>query len=430
MKSAGIGSGHGPRIAYIGSTLPCRSETFVYREVLGLRELGLPVDVVSVHRPERDLGDVNLEALAREAVVLYGGGAIELIRDVAAEMIRHPWRAISTLALAIRDLASEKDVRAFGRAKILVQAFIALALARRLRPRCVTHLHAHMAHVATTIAMYTARQMGVRFSFTGHAADLFRDRALLSAKLRRAAFTACISEWHRSFYRRIVDMPQARLPLVRCGVDTEVFTPINSGTVVTRILAVGRLVPKKGFDVLFRALSALERKGHRFRCDLVGDGPEKSRLERLRQDLGLVESVRMRGALSNGEIRDKMQRAGLLVLPCRVARDGDRDGIPVVLMEAMASGMLAVTGDLPTIRELVLPGETGIVVKSGDVDALVAALEAVLKDPDGFSAMREAGRCRVEAEFTLALNLERMRSALAGETSRAPAPGIPAEATV
>ena len=140
----------------------------------------------------------------------------------------------------------------------------------------------------------------------------------------------------------------------------------------------------------------------------------------------------MLGALSNGEIRDRMQRGGLLVLPCIVARDGDRDGIPVVLMEAMACGMLVVTGDLPTIRELVLPGKTGILVKSGDVDALVEALEAILEDPDGFTAMREAGRGRVETEFALALNLERLREVITGESSRsrAPAPGILAETTV
>jgi len=425
MTSARTGCVPAPRVAYIAGSLPCRSETFVYRELLELRRVGLTVEAVSVRTPARDLGVPGIDRLAEESIVLYGDPAA-LVRDAAGEVIHHPIRSLSTLCRALRDAVLERDIRLGSRPKTLIQAITALALARRLRARGVTHLHAHMAHVPTTIAMYAAMQMGVLFSFTGHAADLFRDRAMLGLKLARAAFTSCISEWHQEFYQWVLAQQGAgkqletKLPLVRCGVDMAEFAPRADRKPGTRILAVGRLVPKKGFDILLEALSRLVKEGRPVVCDLVGEGPERDPLERQREDLGLVDRVRFCGALSNHRVREMMQRADLFVLPCRVAGDGDRDGIPVVLMEAMACGVCVITGDLPTIRELVIPGKTGILVKPGEVDALATAIGNVLEDPRGYAAMARAGLNRVKDEFTISGNVRRLRRAICGEEQGIP----------
>ena len=207
-------------ILYLGSRLPCRSETFVYREVLKLRERKLSVAAASVRPPEFDLGADQLDQLAKSAIPVYGSGLIRLMWDAFQFAVRHPVRSAVTGLTGALDAFVGKGVSLAGRPKILVQCVAGLALAKRCQPLNVQHVHAHMAHVPTTIAMYTAMALQIPFSFTGHAADLFRDFSLLPAKLKRAKFICCISRWHRDFYKSIwASLNNSRLPIVRCGVD-------------------------------------------------------------------------------------------------------------------------------------------------------------------------------------------------------------------
>lgn len=398
-----------PAILYVGSRLPALSETFVTREVLGLRARGVPVAVASVHAPQRELGDAKLDALADEAVPVYGPGAARMLADAAAEAGRRPFRTLATLAVGLRDAMFGRDVTPAGRPKLVWQCLGGIALARRARPRGVAHIHAHMAHVPASIAMYAARQLGVGFSFTGHAADLFRDRSLLAAKLRRARFAACISRWHRGFYGSIAAVPDERLPLVRCGVEPAEGPAADAD--VRSILAVGRLVPKKGFDVLLRAVARVRDEGEPVRCTIVGDGPERARLHALAADLCLAHCVEFAGARSNAGVRAMIPAHGLFVLPCRVDERGDRDGIPVVLMEAMAVGVCVVTGDLPSIRELVEHGRTGILIPPGEAEPLAHAILNLLGNPHQRAALAAAGRERVREEFVLDRNLDRLQAA-------------------
>jgi len=401
----------GPRrVLYVGAVLPKASETFVYREVLGLRARGADVLAASVRPPERDLGDERLDALADEAVVVYGPG---LLARAARGALRRP----DVLARGLLDAAAGRDVPPGKRPRLLWQCLGGLSLAERLRGRGVEHVHAHMAHVPASVAMYAARALGVPFSFTGHAADLFRDRSLLPAKLARAAFVACISEWHRGFYREAapagVDVPDARLPVIRCGVAVDQFAPrAGPAPADAPVLAVGRLVPKKGFDLLVEAVARLA-PGQRPRVAIVGDGPEQARLERLVAERGVAERVELLGARPNAEVRRLMGEALAVALPCRVSPDGDKDGIPVVLMEAMACGLPVVSGDLPSIRELIAADATGLLVPPGDLDALTAALERLTGDPDLRARLGAAARARVEEEFALEVNLDRLEAAFA-----------------
>ena len=402
-----------PAILYIASQLPKRSETFVYRELLALRAAGRRVLAASVHPPERGLGDPRLDALAEEAIGIYGPGIVRLLADAAVESIAHPARAVGVLCRAHLDAWGQSDVRGLGILKVFGQALAALALARRIRGSGVSHIHAHMAHVPATIAMYAARQLGIRFSFTGHAADIFRDRSLLKPKLERAAFVSCISEWHRGFYREIVARPDAEYPVIRCAVDTDDFTMGGGGSRsgVPLILGVGRLVPKKGFDLLLEALSRLRSAGRAFRAVIGGDGPEAAALKALRDARGLSDAVELPGALSNADVRRLLGEADVFVLPCRVDASGDKDGIPVVLMEAMACGVSCISGDLPAIRELIRDGESGRLVPPGDADALTSALEQLLGHDHVSVAFGKAGRCRVLAEFSTEVNTSRLLSA-------------------
>ena len=397
-------------VLYLAPWLPKLSETFVYRELFALRAAGVRVSAASLHAPERGLGAPALDALAGEVLRGY-----ERVPGRAlVEGLRHPLRAAGTLALAARDAVAAQDARGAARLKILWHGLAGLALAGRLRGTGVNHIHAHFAHVSASVAMFAARQLGIPFSFTGHAVDLFRDRVLLKEKLSRAAFVNCISHWHREFYQSLVSRPEAEYPVVRCGVDLAEFAPVppRADPGPLRIFGVGRMIPKKGFDLLLEALALLRREGLAFSCRLLGDGPELAALKAQVARLGLGEWVELPGAMPNHAVRDALRGTDLFVLPCRVDESGDRDGIPVVLMEAMACGICAISGDLPAIRELIQDGQCGRLVPPGDIGALVAVLRALAADPAGRGRLAAAGRERIREEFALDLNAARMENAL------------------
>ncbi len=396
------------RVLYFSSVLPKRSETFVYKEVLGLQALGLDVGVASLHPPERGLGEEALDRMAAGAVTVYGDGHGRLLRDAVGFLFRHPLRGAAVLALALGDALLADDIPLKHRPKVVFQGLAGLALAHRLAGRDYTHLHVHMAHSAATVGMYAARALGIPFSFTGHAADLFRERCLLRQKLRRAAFVACISEWHREWYRTIWRRPDADYPVIRCGVAVPGSPMPGRSNPPLTILGLGRLVPKKGFDVLIGACRILAGEGIALKCTIAGDGPEMDRLKALAAGL----PVTFPGAVANRDVPALLEGTDLFVLPCQIGSDGDRDGIPVVLMEAMAQGICAVSGDLPTIRELIRDGESGRLVPPGDPQALADCLRELALDPDLRAALAREGRRRIEEEFSSAKNLDRIRTTL------------------
>jgi colanic acid/amylovoran biosynthesis glycosyltransferase len=397
-------------IVYLAAHFPKLSETFVYREILGLRAAGLDIRTVSIRPATDQLGDPVLEQLREEAVPLYGAGWGRLLIDACAESFRHPLRTLRLWARSVWLAAREADLRGVtARLKIGVQTCAALALAHRLRPLQPALLHAHMAHVPTTIAMFTARQLGIPFSFTGHAADLFRDRALLRPKLQQAAFVHCISHWHRTFYQELCPRPDADYPLVRCGVDPAEFPPRpapQSGA--TRLLAAGRLVGKKGFDVLLTALASPALTAYPWTLTLIGDGPEEDALQAQWQAHPCRDRITLAGAQPNTLVRQAMVAADVFVLPCRVDPDGDRDGIPVVLMEAMIAGAVVISGDIPSIRELIEHNRTGLFVPPGDAEALAGALALVCGNASERERLATAARPAAIAEFSLAVNIQRI----------------------
>ena len=416
-----------PKVLYVAAQLPKRSETFVYRELFGLRAEGWQVGALSLRAPERDLGDAALDQLAGEALVFYRGAG-SLVAGAVRELFRHPLRTLRTLASAARLALRSGDIRGAHRLKVLPQALGVLAAAAELRRSGVGHVHAHMAHAPASVAMLLSRHLDVPFSFTGHAVDIFSRRTLLLTKLQRAAFCACISEWHRSFYQDELAaagcerLDGARLPVVRCGVDLGEFAP--TGRVAgpkLRILTVGRLIEKKGFDLLLRALAGLPADLPDLECLIMGGGDDADALAALCAELGLEDRVTFAGAVPNHAVRDQLRDADLFVLPCRVARSGDRDGIPVVLMEAMASGVPVIAGDIPSIRELVRDGASGLLVAPGAVDPLVDAVARLASDASLRAELAAGGRARVEEEFSLRRNVARIARSIGEAHGLAPA---------
>jgi glycosyltransferase involved in cell wall biosynthesis len=401
-------------IAYLAGQFPLRSETFVYREVRELRRRGWTV-IAGALNPSADASDPNFKDLSDGAFVVYEPG---WIGRSFAEFFAHPLSSLATIFTAIGDaIAPGESIVWRDRLKLPAQAFAALGLARRLRDRGVERIHCHFAHAPTTVGMYAARALGIPFSFTGHANDLFQRRALLAKKLQRAAFVSCISQWHRELYHSIV--PRERgYDVVRCGVDVATFEPSNmkQGDETLRVLTVSRLVEKKGTDTLIRALADFgKRTGRAWQLVIAGDGPEEKKLVQLANDLACDSCVQFLGAVDNTRVKELLAQCDVFALPCRRDANGDADGIPVVLMEAMACGVPVISGDLPAIRELVETNFNGILVDGRDAKSCSAAVEALAVDENRRRLFGANGRDRVVNEFSLAKNVDRLEKLLAGE---------------
>ena len=392
-------------IAYVAGSFPLRSETFVWREVRELRRRGWTVHTIGL-RPPEDGVPKELRDLFDSTQYVYG----EIFRG-DDKPAGGWWRRSATTRLALRDaLLPGEKTSARDRAKLVVQAAAGAALGRHLAGLGVRHVHAHFAHAPATVSMYAARAMRASFSFTGHANDLFQRRALLRRKLERAAFVACISEWHRELYRSI--HAGGRYEVIRCGVPVEDYGPPPMPALggLIRVLTVARLVEKKGIDTLIRSVADVPQA----RLTVAGDGPQRDALERLAAEVG-GGRVAFLGPVDPSAVADLLREHDAFALPCRPSSDGDRDGIPVALMEAMAGSLPVLAGDLPAVRELVADGETGRLVPCGDVTAMPAAVAAILREWSRDAVARrvlgEAGRGRVVEEFGLGVNVGRLEAA-------------------
>lgn len=398
-------------IAYLAPELPILSETFVYRELLALRVAGERIVPMSVHRPAWQPDVPELARLRDEVTVVYDR-PLGIAGRAVLEALRHPIRTLSSLLRVGTDLASVEAGGIRPRLKVIAQAVGAIAAAGRARAAGTTHVHAQFAHVSATIAMVLAHQLGVPFSFTGHANDIFQRRSLLRAKLRRAAFTCCISEWHRDFY---LDLEPAadpnRLVVIRCGVPSTYAGP-QSVEDPGHLVTVARLVEKKGLHLAVEAMAdpRIVTSGWRFR--IIGDGPERARLEEAAAGLPHPDRVEFVGALGNADVLERLRAADVFVLPCIDDSSGDRDGIPVALMEAMAAGVPVVSGDLPAIRELIDDGRTGRLVGDPDSARVADAVAELIAAPDRRHALGAAGRDFVAEEFLVSVNAERFVAAL------------------
>jgi colanic acid/amylovoran biosynthesis glycosyltransferase len=395
------------QVLYVTASFPTLSETFVWNEVLELRRQGVQVRVAGL-RAGPTTADSLLQSLHAETMVVYCD-LLTNVKSIAAEVISHPVRSLRTLGMSVADAFTSDQHRAADRARKPVQALAAIGFTARLRSLQIRHIHAHMANTPTTIAMYAARQLGIPFSFTGHANDLFVHRSLLSQKLRRCKFVACISRWHQDLYREILPVSEDKLPVVRCGVNTSrAVTAGRPHSSSMRLLSVGRLVPKKGFDVLINALAQLPAEPA-WTCRIIGDGPELSNLGSLIESRGLGERITLSGPASNDQVLAALDEADVFALPCRVdPKTGDKDGIPVVLMEAMAAGRPVISGDLPAIRELVRPLETGLLVEPGSADSLATALRLMMSDNELRRRLADQGRQHVVKEFDRTDNASRL----------------------
>lgn len=396
-------------VAYLVSRFPKITETFILDEVLEMERQGQPVELFAFVREREDVVHPRAVAVAERAH--YVGGLSSA--TVAAQMRwlrRRPRAYLGAWAMAIRG-----NVRSPG---FLMRSFAvvpaAACAAELIERRGIRHIHAHWATHPALGAMVISRLTGCTWSFTAHAHDIFVDRTMLGAKARAASFVATISRLNRDLIEGEAGPGDARVEVVRCGIDPEglPFTPLPAREGPLRIACVAALEEKKGHVHLLHALDELRRSGIATAVDLVGDGPLRAEIERTVEALALGDVVRLRGRCTRDEVRAIVGAADVAVLPSVVAANGAMEGIPVALMEAMALGRPVVATDISAIAELVHNDVTGLLVPQRDAAAIAAALRRLEADPDLARRLAAAGRARVENDYSITANVARLRGLL------------------
>ncbi len=398
------------RIVYFVSLFPCWSETFIVREIQALIDRGVDVRIVSLRPPSETLVQDDAAALLPRAV--HPPPAWRLFPTALMEALRAPLATGSALVEASVALW-RRPVEWVKTVGVLVRTLALLPMLRAMAPQ---HLHAHWATYPSTAAMLASRCLGRPFSFTVHAHDLFRHDHLIAEKLERAAFTVAISRFNRNWLLEHHATPERATPDVRvvhCGIPVDAldFRPPSFVPGRRRVVAVGRLDPIKGFAHLVAACAELSRRGEPVDCRIVGDGPLRASLQAAIDAAGLRSSVRLMGALPQAQVQRCLESADVCVLPSVVTPEGDRDGIPVALMEAMARGLPVVSTPVSGIPELVASGHEGLLATAGDPVALADAIARQLSDRGAAAVMARAARLRIEAAFDVQIEAARLHEA-------------------
>jgi colanic acid/amylovoran biosynthesis glycosyltransferase len=364
-----------PAIAVLVSRFPLVTETFILREIVELERQGQPVRLVPMIREHPAvIHDAAKPWIERALFTPWMGRVplrtIPLLLRLVAGTIARPGTMLRTIALFPKSVG----------------------LARQLQREGVSHLHAHFATHPATMALIISKLTGIPFSFTVHAHDIQLDRSLLRWKIREARFVRSISEFNRRFLEGLYPESHGKIEVIHVGVPMPApAPPPTAGTIV----CVAAHKPYKGLPVLIEACRLLRAEGVAFTCTIVGDGPMRSELERLNHD----HAVELVGPRTESEVARMMAGAELVVLPSIVAPDGQMEGIPVALMEALALGRPVVSTNIAGIPELVKEG--GLLVPPGDARALADAMRGLLEDPQRAAEMGARGRELVRREFEL-----------------------------
>jgi len=414
------------RIAYLVSTYPAVSHTFIRREVEALRRRGAEISTFSVHRA--DVSSLQFESDQEEA---SRTGAILPVGPMAL-LVDHAWGLATRPRAYFETLRLSRSHRLPGLRGWLWAWFHfveAVRLARMLDRARVSHLHSHFANPGATVGLLAAAMLGLRWSVTLHGrADFsYPAVALLGDKVRRAEFVACVSHFGRASalsYLHPQDDPDAadeKIFVVRCGLDSRTLparttsggaggSPMRDGPL--RILSVGRLSPEKAQVGLVEAVASLIRDGFEVELEIVGEGPERARLEERIRRLDVGAQCRLMGAMTEAEVFERLGRADVFALSSLI------EGLPVSLVEAMALDVPVVAPRLAGIPELVEEGRTGLLFHPADWAGLAACLRRLIEDPALRSKLVVQAREKVEREFDVDRAVDPLWSKLRGGEAR------------
>lgn len=390
-----------PRLAYLTSTYPAASHTFILREITVLEDLGFEILPCAIREPDPDnlIGPEEQKAHARTFYVLKAARRLPTLPLALLSALARPGAFLRTLGLALRTAPP-------GLKGALKQSFYlaeALILSPHLRAGDIAHIHNHFSDHSANVAMLTSTLSGIPFSYTLHGPNELYEahKWHFGEKTARAAFVACISHFARS-QAMYFSAPEHwdKLRIVHCGVVPARYDRPKEGSDGTRFLFVGRLTPVKGVRLLLEAFGKAAAQRDDITLDIIGDGEDRAHLEALAAPFGA--RVRFLGYRSQEEVAAALARADALVLPSFA------EGLPVVLMEALAAATPVICSQVAGVAELVEDGKSGFIIPAGDVETLTARLLTIAETPAHAVAMGLHGQARVRAEFDIQIEAARI----------------------
>lgn len=395
-------------LVYIIGTYPLLTTTFIDREIAALQRLGVKTQVISIRRPHGILS-AEQEQLSQDVTYLLPVSFGAVLAAHLSFLSERPRVYLSTLRYLF--VKTRGGPKAYLKT---IQHFAAgVQAAYEIRQSPCDHLHAHFADRATTAAMVAGRLLERPYSFTAHANDIYVNPVLLPEKMGQAKFVATCTGYNQAHLLNLGNGHGQKVKRIYHGLDAGKYErkdKVSSDRAV--LLAVGQLKEKKGFTYLLKACRRLKDKGYAFECQIIGDGPLRETLEEEIRELKLQETVFLYGALPHQAVINAYQKASLFVLPSVLSQDGDRDGIPNVILEAEAMELPVVSTNHSGIPEVVNDGVNGFLVPPADDKALAEAIAKLLDDPVLREEMGRQGRRFVADNFDVDRNAKRLLDAI------------------
>lgn len=388
------------RLGMLLKGYPRISESFISTEILLLESLGLPINIYSLRRPRESFTHDHVKKILAPVSYLpeYVLPHWQIIFRANARLHRrigpHYQRCFRGAVKRALERRKPATLRHFLQAGYLS--------AEVLCDPSIRHLHAHFCHTPASVALFASELTGIPFSFTAHAKDIYTSEPdQLSRKIERARFVVTCTGYNAEYLKNLAPDCSTPIHTIYHGIDLDLFkfSPAPPPAPPYRILSVGRLVLKKGYDDLLRALKLLESDGIDFRFIHIGSGEMEGSIRQMVGELGLTDRVELLGTLPHNQVIEYYRNSHCFALACKVASNGDRDGIPNVLVEAMATGLPVVTTRVSAIPELVNDGQTGTLVQPNDSEGLMHAMEQVLTRHAELGPQLKRARQEVEENF-------------------------------
>ncbi|MCI0708919.1 MAG: glycosyltransferase [Chloroflexi bacterium] len=400
------------RIAYMMSRFPKLTETFVLYEMLAVEEEGVDIEIYPLMREKTPVVQAEAEAMVKRAHFTPFFSAGILVAN-ARYMLTQPKTYFRTLWTAIKaNLGSTRFL--LGNLAYFPKAAY---LARLMTENNIQHIHAHFASFPAAVAYMIHQFTDIPYSFTAHGSDLHRDQHMLCEKIAASKATVAISEYNRKIMIDCCGEQHAsKIYVIHCGINLERFYSDKRDETNQNlsIICIGSLHEVKGQRYLIEACGKLKERGIPFNCHFVGDGDDRDALQQLVLQLGIGEQVHFHGRLTQAEVIERLKMANVAALNSVPSSDGRREGIPVALMEAMAFGLPVVSTRLSGIPELVGEDVTGFLTEPGDSEAIAEALARLADNPQLRLQFGRAGRVKIEAEFELHSNAQRLVALING----------------
>lgn len=399
-------------IGYVLKRYPRYSETFIVNEILAQEAAGLNIDIFAL-RPPCDTHFQNIISQVRASVTYIHkpiqGRVSDSLNSLAPTAASYFWAELQEAAAVIPDFW---DKLSFAKGESASTVYQGVWLAREVRLRGISHLHAHFGSVATSVARLAAHFANIPYTFTAHAKDIFHesvDYQDLRRKIRDAKTVITVSDYNQQYLRQKYGQIADSVKRIYNGLNLSQFSYLSPEKRAPIIISVGRLVEKKGLSILIDACAFLKQWGCDFHCQIVGSGSLERELQEQIQGLGLEDKIILMGARPQNEVFDLVQEAAVFAAPYIIGKDGNRDGLPTVLLEAMALGTPCVATDVTGIPELICHENTGLIVPQKDAETLALALEKFLYDSDLRLSCARAARQLIESNFDIDVNTALLR---------------------